>query len=76
MAFGMASMVEEALAMPVEKRAALADILLQSLNAPISPELEKIWTQEAEARLAGYQSGKIKAFDVKDSLDLLRSRLK
>lgn len=72
----MASVVEEALAMPVEKRAELADILLQSLNAPINNEVEKAWAKEAEARLAVYQSGIITAYDAKESLDLIRSRLK
>jgi hypothetical protein len=72
----MASVIEEVLRMPVEKRTELVDILLQSLNAPITPDIEKAWIKESEARLAGYEAGKIKAFDVKESLDLIRSRLK
>lgn len=72
----MATVAEEALAMPVEKRAALAEMLLQSLNAPINADIEKAWAGEAEARLAGYQAGTIKAFDAKESLDLIRSQLK
>lgn len=71
----MASVVEEALAMPVEKRAELADILLQSLN-PIDPKVEEAWAKEAESRLQGYRAGQIKAFDVEESLEIIRSRLK
>lgn len=72
----MASVVEEALSLPIEKRAELADILLQSLNAPLSEEVQKAWAKEAEARLGGYRASKITAFDMQDALAAIRSQLK
>jgi|JI9StandDraft_1071089.scaffolds.fasta_scaffold350343_2 putative addiction module component (TIGR02574 family) len=71
----MSTVVDEALAMPVEKRAELANLLLQSLN-PANTEIEQAWAKEAEARLAAYQSGQLKAVDARQSLEQIRSRLK
>lgn len=71
----MPSVVDEALAMPVEKRAELANLLLQSLN-PANAAIEQVWAKEAEARLSAYQSGELKAFDARGNLEEIRSRLK
>lgn len=56
-------LLTEVLSLPVEDRAELADILLQSLNSAIDPEIEKLWIKEAEERFEAYKKGEIKTID-------------
>ena len=52
--------IEEALSLPVEERALIADSLLRSLNMPDTGIDEK-WTEVAKRRLQELRSGKVKA---------------
>ncbi len=51
--------IEEALSLPVEERALIADSLLRSLNMP-SPDIDAKWTETAKRRLQELRSGKVK----------------
>jgi len=53
-------LIEEALALPVEERALIADSLLRSLNMP-SPAIEAEWAEVAKRRLQELRSGKVQA---------------
>lgn len=52
-------LLEQALSLPTEERAQMADSLLRSLNAP-DIECEAKWTEEATRRLEEIRSGKVK----------------
>jgi putative addiction module component (TIGR02574 family) len=52
-------LIEEALSLPVEERALIADSLLRSLNAPDTATDDK-WLEVAKKRLAELQSGEVK----------------
>jgi putative addiction module component (TIGR02574 family) len=52
--------VYEALSLPVEIRAKMAEELLKSLN-PVREEIDMAWAEEAERRLAEIKTGKKKA---------------
>ena len=57
----------EALRLPKEERAFLADRLLSSLDGEVLSDVEEAWVAEAERRYAEYQEGKrqpISATDV------------
>jgi len=43
----------------IEDRAALAGKLLLSLDEPNPDEVERMWLDEAERRLAGYRTGSV-----------------
>ncbi len=47
----------EALGLPVEARAFLADRLLSSLGGEIMTEVDAAWVAEAERRYAEYKAG-------------------
>jgi putative addiction module component (TIGR02574 family) len=47
----------EALELPAEARAFLADRLLSSLNGEIMTEVDAAWVAEAESRYAEYKAG-------------------
>jgi putative addiction module component (TIGR02574 family) len=51
--------IEEALSLPVEERALLADSLLRSLNMP-DAGIDAKWTEVAKRRLQDLRSGKVK----------------
>ena len=51
--------IEEALSLPVEERALIADSLLRSLNVP-DTGIDAKWTEVGKKRLQELRSGKVK----------------
>lgn len=51
--------IEEALSLPIEERALIADSLLRSLNMP-NTAIDAKWTEVAKRRLQELRSGKVK----------------
>ena len=56
------SVLDQALMLPANDRAALVENLILSLDKP-DPSLDAQWLKEAEDRLAAYQSGELAAVD-------------
>ena len=54
-------LLEEALKLPVEARAALAGSLLDSLDDIVDEDVEQAWAVEIARRLEEVQSGKVRA---------------
>lgn len=50
---------DKALSLPANDRIGLVDRLLFSLNLPTQPDIEKLWANEAEQRVAQIDSGKV-----------------
>ncbi len=53
-------LVREAQSLPAAERIEVAESILTSLDEP-DQQLDKLWAEEAEARLAAYRRGEIKA---------------
>ena len=51
--------VEEVLELPAEVRINLVDKILVSLNLPMRPDIDKIWSEEAERRVAEIDRGEV-----------------
>ena len=51
-------LIEEAVSLPVEERAMVADSILRSLNAPES-DIDRKWVAVAQRRLAELRSGQV-----------------
>ena len=60
-----------ALALPPESRAALAEVLLSSLEPPIDIKYRKEWEQEIEDRIDAYERGEIQAYSREEVMRLL-----
>ena len=52
--------VDEALDLPADARISLVDRILASLNLPTQPEIDRLWAEEAERRVAEIDAGKVK----------------
>ena len=56
----MKELIAEAISLPVEERAILADTILRSLNPPDS-DMDRRWVAVARHRLAELRSGQVEA---------------
>ncbi len=56
---------EQALGLNAEERAKLAEVMLESLSAPLAA-VEEAWAHEIEQRVAAYDKGEIPAYAAED----------
>jgi putative addiction module component (TIGR02574 family) len=54
------NVLNEVLRLPATERAALADSILSSLDRP-DPELDRLWAEEAEARIDAAERGEMQS---------------
>lgn len=52
--------LDEVLQLPADARVNLVEQLLTSLNLPTKPEVDRLWADEAEKRIAQIDKGEIK----------------
>ncbi|MCU0914449.1 MAG: addiction module protein [Planctomycetes bacterium] len=67
-------LINEAISLPVELRAQLVDELLKSLN-PSQAEIDELWSEEAERRVAEIETGQVRVIPGEEVFDKLRKRL-
>jgi putative addiction module component (TIGR02574 family) len=67
-------LIDEAMSLPVELRAQLADKLLKSLN-PAQAEIDRLWALEAEKRVANIKSGRVQPIRGEEVFEKIRKRL-
>jgi putative addiction module component (TIGR02574 family) len=67
----------EALALPPEDRAYLAEVLEQSLDTGtfVTPQIAEAWSKEIDRRIAAYDRGETKALSFEESTARLREAL-
>lgn len=56
---------EQARALSAEDRAKLAESLLESLQLPLS-DIQRVWAEEIEQRIAAFDRGEISAYPAED----------
>lgn len=56
------NLLQEASQLPPDKRAALVEDLIASLDKP-NAALDALWLKEAEDRMAAYRAGELEAVD-------------
>jgi putative addiction module component (TIGR02574 family) len=67
-------LIDEAISLPIELRAQLIEKILKSMN-PSQDEIDKLWSIEAEKRVADIDSGKVKMIPGEEVFDKIRKRL-
>jgi len=65
---------DEALSLPAEARVDLVEKLLSSLNLPTQPEIERLWADEAEKRIAQIDKGEKKLIPGKKVFSNIRKK--
>jgi putative addiction module component (TIGR02574 family) len=76
MARDAAQLLHEGMELPAEKRAALADSLLDSLDTEIDADAERLWREEIEHRLASLNDGTVQLVPWSEVQTRLLHRLK
>lgn len=66
-------LIEQALGLSAEERAAVAERLLTSLEPELSG-IDLLWAQEAEDRLDAYERGEIKAIPAEEVFNSIKNR--
>jgi len=64
-----------ALLLPVAERAALAERLIESLDALDDAETERLWVEEAERRYHAYKQGRLSARPAAEAIQDAQARL-
>ena len=65
---------DEALALPSEARALLADRLVESLDPAEDGIIGRLWAEEAQKRLSELRSGAVKAIPGEEAVAMLRQK--
>jgi len=65
---------DEALSLPAEARMTLVEKLLTSLNLPTQPEIDRLWAEEAEQRIAQIDKREIKLVPGKKVFSSIRKK--
>lgn len=67
---------EQAMRLPAEERARLAEYLIASLDELDTAENEHLWVEEAAARYDAYKRGEIKSYPAEEAIREIRDSLK
>jgi putative addiction module component (TIGR02574 family) len=65
---------DEALSLPAEVRMSLVEKLLASLNLPTQPEIDRLWAEEIERRIAQIDKREIKLVPGKKVFSNIRKK--
>jgi putative addiction module component (TIGR02574 family) len=68
--------LKEALALPVEARAAIADSLIESLDSEIEPGAYEEWEREIQRRIAEVEAGTAKTIPWSEARARVMSHLR
>ena len=66
--------VDEALELPAEARIGLVNRILASLNLPTQPEIDRLWAEEAERRVAEIDRGDVELIPGEEVFDKIRRK--
>jgi hypothetical protein len=76
MSTSIEQLAEQAMSLPVEARARLADLLVESLDTDELGRIEQLWITEAKRRRDEVRSGKVKTIPGPEALRRVRNALK
>lgn len=68
-------LAEQAMSLPGESRARLADLLVESLDAGALTEIDRLWLSEAKRRRDEVRAGKVETIPGDDALRSVRESL-
>lgn len=72
MATTVEKLAEQAMTLPTESRARLADLLVESLDAQELGHIDRLWVEEAKRRRDDVRSGRVEAIPGDEALQKVR----
>ncbi len=66
--------MDEVLALPADARMSLVEKLIASLNLPTQPEIDRVWAEEAERRVAQIDRGEVELIPGEEVFAKLRQK--
>jgi len=69
-------LAEQAMNLPGESRARLADLLVESLDSAALGEIDRLWLSEAKRRRDEVRAGKVKTIPGEEALRSVRDSLR
>ena len=66
--------MDEVLSLPADARMSLVEKLLASLNLPTQPEIDRVWAEEAERRVAQIDRGEVELIPGEEVFAKLRQK--
>ena len=69
-------LAKQAMALPTESRARLADLLVESLDAGELGRIDRLWTAEAKRRRDEVRAGRVKTIPGEEALRKVRRAVK
>jgi len=70
----MDKVFDEALSLPADARMNLVEKLLASLNLPIQAEIDRLWGEEAERRVAQIDRGEVELIPGEKVFEKIRNK--
>jgi hypothetical protein len=65
---------DEALSLPAEARMSLVEKMLTSFNLPTQPEIDRLWAEEAERRIAQIEKREVRLVSGKKVFSAIRKK--
>jgi putative addiction module component (TIGR02574 family) len=72
---GREEITAQAMALPPDARALLADRLLNSLDSPHRKEIDRLWAEEAERRVRQIKNGEVELLPGEEVFEEIRKSL-
>ena len=66
-------LIQQALGLPADERAEVAERILSSLESPLSA-IDQLWAREVEDRIDAYERGEIEAIPAEDVFNAIKNR--
>lgn len=66
--------INEVLELPADARISLVDRILASLNLPIRPDIDHLWAEEVERRVAEIDRGEIELIPGEEVFDKIQRK--
>ena len=66
--------IDEALALPADARIGLVGVLLSSLNLPTENEIDRLWAEESERRVAAIDRGEVELIPGEIVIEKIRNK--
>jgi putative addiction module component (TIGR02574 family) len=76
MATTFEQLAKQAMDLPAESRARLAELLVESLDAEELGEIDRLWIEEAQRRRDEIRSGRVEAIPGEEGLRKVRDALR